>query len=109
MLRQTGEPVIEDGLIRRGVMIRHLVLPSHIKNSIGVLKIIKEKWDARVPVSLMSQYFPAGRAAEFPDIDRQITAREYQKVLDELYALELDGFAQELSSADKKYVPVWDY
>ena len=109
MLRQTGEPVIEDGLIKRGVMIRHLVLPSHIKNSLGVLDIIKEKWDARVQISLMSQYFPAGKADEYPDINRRITAREYQKVLDKLYKLELDGFAQELASADQKYVPAWDY
>lgn len=109
MIRQTGDIVIEDGLIKRGVMIRHLVLPSHIKNSIGVLEIIKEKWDARIPVSLMSQYFPAGKADRYPDINRSLTAREYRKVLDKLYELDLDGFAQKLSSADKKYVPVWDY
>lgn len=109
MLRQTGDIVMDGGLIKRGVIIRHLVLPSHVKNSIGVLEIIRENWDTRVPVSLMSQYFPAGRAAEFPDIDRRITAREYQKVLDKLYALGLDGYAQELSSADRKYVPTWDY
>ena len=109
MIRQTGDIVIEDGLIKRGVMIRHLVLPSHVKNSIGVLEIIKEKWDARIPVSLMSQYFPAGKADRYPDINRSLTAREYRKVLDKLYELDLDGFAQELSSADKKYVPVWDY
>ena len=109
MLRQTGDPVIEDGLMKRGVLIRHLVLPSHVRNSIGVLEIIKQNWGDRAPVSLMSQYFPAGRASEHPDINRQITSREYQKVLDKLYELGLDGFAQELSSADQKYVPVWDY
>lgn len=109
MIRQTGAPVMEDGLIRRGVLIRHLVLPSHVRNSIGVLEILKERWGGKIPVSLMSQYFPAGRAAEYPDINRRITAREYRKVLDWLYELELDGFAQDMESADKKYVPVWDY
>lgn len=109
MLRQTGDCIIEDGLLKKGVMIRHLVLPSHTKNSIGVLEIIKQNWDNKTSVSLMSQYFPAGKASDYPDINRRVTAREYQKVLDKLYELELDGFAQELSSADKKYVPVWDY
>ena len=109
MLRQVGAPVMEDKLMKRGVMIRHLVLPSHVKNSIGVLEIIKEKWDSSVLVSLMSQYFPTGKADKYPDINRRITPREYQKVLDKLYELELDGFAQELESADKKYVPKWDY
>ena len=109
MLRQTGEPVIKDGLMQRGVIIRHLVLPSHVKNSLGVLELIKEHFGTEIPVSLMSQYFPAGRAADYPDINRRITPREYQKVLDHLYALGLDGYAQELSSSDEKYVPVWDY
>ena len=109
MLRQAGEPLIEDGLMKRGVIIRHLVLPSHTKNSIGVLELIKEQFGADVPVSLMSQYFPAGRAADYPDINRRLTQREYGKVLDKLYDLGLDGYAQELTSADQKYVPIWDY
>ena len=109
MLRQAGSPVIQDGLMTKGVIIRHLVLPSHTKNSIGVLELITEHFGADVPVSLMSQYFPAGRAADYPDVNRRLTAREYKKVLDRLYALGLDGYAQDLASADKKYVPVWDY
>lgn len=109
MVRQCGEAVTEDGLMKRGVIIRHLVLPSHVKNSLGVLELIKENWGADIPVSLMAQYMPAGRAADYPDINRRLTKREYSRVLDRLYALGLDGFAQELSSADKKYVPEWDY
>lgn len=109
MIRQTGKPIIEDGLMKQGVMIRHLVLPNHVKNSIGVLELIAECFGKDIPVSLMSQYFPAGRAKDYPDIDRRITRREYRKVLDKLYDLELDGFAQDMASADKKYVPNWDY
>lgn len=109
MIRQTGECVIEDGLMNRGVMIRHLVLPNHVRNSIGVLEMITEHFGTGIPVSLMSQYLPAGRAEKYPDIDRRITNREYQKVLDKLYELGLDGFAQDLNSADIKYVPQWDY
>ena len=109
MIRQCGDIVMEDGLMKRGVIIRHLVLPSHVKNSIGVLEIIKEKWDTRIPVSLMAQYMPAGRSEEYPDINRRITKREYKKVLDKMTELEFDGFAQELESSDEKYVPEWDY
>lgn len=109
MIRRCSDSVIENGVMKRGVIIRHLVLPSHVKNSTGVLEIIKKKWGTRVPVSLMAQYMPAGRAEDYPDINRRLTKREYRKVLDKLYELELDGFAQELSSADKKYLPKWDY
>lgn len=109
MIRQQGELVIEDGLIKKGVIIRHLVLPSHTKNSLGVLDIIKENWDARIPISLMAQYMPAGRAEEYPDINRRLTKREYNKVLDRMYELSLDGFAQELEASDKKYVPEWNF
>lgn len=109
MVRQCGDIVIEDELMKRGVIIRHLVLPSHVKNSIGVLEIIKDNWGSRIPVSLMAQYMPAGRAEEYPDINRRITKREYKKVLDKMTELELDGFAQELESSDEKYVPDWNY
>ena len=109
MLRQCGDPLIEDGLLKRGVIIRHLVLPSHVKNSIGVIELIKKEWDTRVPVSLMAQYMPAGKADDYPDINRRLTKREYQKVLDKMLELDLDGFAQELESADQKYVPEWNY
>ncbi len=109
MLRQTGEYIIEDGLIRRGVIIRHLVLPGHTKNSIRALELIKERFEDRAMVSLMSQYLPFGDIGAFPELNRRITKREYQKVLDRLYALSLDGFAQELSSAKKEYIPKWEF
>ena len=109
MFRQQPENIIEDGLIKRGVIIRHLVLPSHTKNSIGVLEIIKKRFGTNAVVSLMAQYMPSGKAEEYPDINRKLTKREYQKVLDKFYELNLDGFAQELDSSDKKYVPEWNY
>ena len=109
MLRQQPENIIEDGVMQKGVIIRHLVLPSHVRNSLGVLDFIKKEWDTRVPVSLMAQYMPAGKAEDYPDINRRLTKREYQKVLDKMLALDLDGFAQELESADKSYVPEWNY
>lgn len=110
MLRQQPKVIIgDDGIIRKGVLIRHLVLPSHTKNSIGVLNIIKDEFSDKALVSLMGQYIPYGKAHQYSDINRKITKREYAKVLDELIRLELDGFAQELESANKSYIPKWDY
>ncbi len=99
----------EKGIIKEGVIIRHLVLPNHTKNSIGVLNIIKENFSDNTLVSLMGQYIPYGKATEHPDLSRKITKREYNKVLDHLVDIGLDGFAQELESADKSYIPKWEY
>ncbi len=99
----------ENGIIQKGVIIRHLVLPNHTKNSIGVLKIIDEHFKDKVLLSLMGQYVPHGKASDYDDINRKITKREYDKVLSELIRLDIDGFAQELESADKSYIPQWEY
>ncbi len=106
------QPTLEfddEGIIKKGVIIRHLVLPNHTKNSIGVLNIVKEHFADNVLLSLMGQYTPYGKAHEHSDLNRKITSREYNKVLDELIRLDIDGFAQELESADKSYIPKWDY
>ncbi len=110
MLRQTGRLTLDsDGIAQKGVLVRHLVLPNHTKNSIGVLNILKEKFGDDVTVSLMGQYIPHGKAVNHPKLSRKITKREYQKVLDHLIDLEHDGFAQELQSADDSFIPLWNY
>lgn len=110
MLKQCPTLTFDDnGIIQKGVIIRHLVLPNHTKNSIGVLRLIKEHFGDNVLLSLMGQYTPYAKANEHPDINRKITSREYDKVLSELIALDIDGFAQELESADEAYIPQWDY
>lgn len=109
MVRQRGKVQFdENDMITSGVIVRHLILPNHTKSSIKVLEIIKEKFGDNVLVSLMGQYIPMGKAEDFEKLNRKITPREYNKVLDVLYDLEIDGFAQELKSADKKFVPKWD-
>ncbi len=110
MVRQVGTPVFhDDGIMKKGVIVRHLILPNHTKNSIGVLEILKERYDDKILVSLMGQYIPHGKAMEFEKLSRKITKREYKKVADKLIELELDGFMQELTSADDKYIPTWDF
>ena len=110
MVRQAGSPVFDDnGIMQKGVIVRHLILPNHTKNSIGVLEILKERYDDKILVSLMGQYIPHGKAMDFEKLSRKITKREYKKVSDKLIELELDGFMQELTSADKKYIPDWNF
>lgn len=110
MIFQVGTPQFDsDGMLKKGVIVRHLILPSHTKNSLGVLDIIKRSYDRQVLVSLMCQYVPVNKAHDFPKINRTITRREYDKVKSALYALGLDGFTQDLTSASTDFIPDWDF
>ena len=109
MVRQSGKPVFDDdGMIQSGVIVRHLVLPNHTRNSLGAIDLLNA-FSEDILISLMGQYIPMGVASRYPELNRKITAREYEKVKNHLFSLDLDGFVQELSSADKKYVPKWEY
>lgn len=106
MARQTGPAVFDgDGILQRGTIVRHLLLPSNTRNTAEVLSWLASNLPQGVLVSLMAQYIPCGRAAEFPEINRRVTKREYDKVQDLLFSLNLDGFVQERSSAKKNYIP----
>ncbi len=109
MYRQVGElKYDEDGMIQRGVMIRHLVLPNHIENSKRVLNWIKKNFGDKVNVSVMAQYFPTYNA-KTTDLNRKLTKEEYAEVENYLYKLNLkNGFIQELGEHEEEYVPVWD-
>ena len=109
--RQTGKPEFdEDGMLVKGTVVRHLVLPLATQNAIEILRFLKETLDKQVLVSLMGQYVPYGRVrrGEFPELNRRITKREYEKVQEELFRLDLNGFVQELSSAKKDFIPSFD-
>ncbi len=109
MVRQTGKPIFDDnGIMQRGTIVRHLILPSNTKNSIAVLDYLDRNFGSDILISLMGQYFPAGNAKKYTEINRTITKREYDKVLSALDDMSLDGFAQELDSATEKYVPDFD-
>ena len=107
MFRQTGPYELDDaGMLIRGVMIRHLVLPGELDNTFGVLDWIAETFRAGdVLVSLMGQYTPNGRGGP----DRRLTEEEYARAADYMAALGLlEGYTQELSSAETEFTPPFD-
>ena len=109
MYRQVGQPILnENGIMQKGLMIRHLILPNQVENSKQILKWIKENMDDHVFVSIMAQYFPTYKAKENNELNRKLTQKEYEEVENYLYDLELEnGYIQELGEHEEEYVPKW--
>ena len=100
----------ETGRMLSGCIVRHLVLPMCTSDSLKVLDFLKETLPKEVPLSLMRQYTPMGEIAGFPELNRPITAREYRRVLDHAEALGFETlFTQEKESAQKAFIPTWDF
>ncbi len=96
MVDLVGPLECRDGLAVGGVIIRHLLLPTLLAETGEILRFVSTELPASVPVSLMAQYFPAHRAAEYPEIDRKITSAEYRTALNLLDSLEIDdGWVQD--------------
>ena len=113
MIDQTGAPVyqsVSPGLLAKGVIIRHMVLPGQRRDSIALLEWISGSLPrGRYMISLMSQYTPYIRNREFPELNRRITSYEYGKVVDAAIRLGLtQGFMQEKSSARDEYTPPFE-
>ena len=110
MISQVGEPIFDkDGMIKKGVMIRHLVLPNHIQNSKNVLKWIKENIPEEIYIDVMAQYFPTYKAKEDELINRKLTKREYKEIENYFYLLDFkNGYMQELGEHEEEYVPKWE-
>lgn len=109
MYRQTGKAVFNDeGIMQKGMIIRHLVLPNHVLNSRRVLKWINENMH-EVYVSVMAQYFPTYKAKDIDDINRKLTKEEFEQIENYLYRLDLEnGYIQELGEHEEEYVPNWE-
>lgn len=111
MYRQTGTYEIgSDGILKKGVLIRHLILPGNLENTKGVLRYVAETFaPGQVLFSLMRQYVPWGRASEFPEINRRLTEGEYNEA--KAYMEELgivDGYTQAADSSDAVYIPAFN-
>lgn len=111
MVRQAGVPVFaRDGMMQKGVIVRHLLLPGYLKNAKAVVKYVYETYKDKVFISLMNQYTPLPQVKEYPELNRKVTKREYEKLID--YALELgleQGFIQEGETAEESFIPAFDY
>ena len=107
MYFQVGLPVFdENGLIKKGLIIRHLVLPNHIDNSKKVLLWIKENLPKDVYVSLMAQYFPTYKAKDIEDLNRKLSKEEFEEIKNYLEKLDIhNGYFQELGEHEEEYVP----
>jgi len=109
MCAMTGECVFDGKQLKKGVIVRHLVLPGHRRESEELLEIMAEKLPRRnFMISLMSQYTPFYRSVEYPEINRRVSTYEYNKVLAAAKRLGLDGYMQERSSAKEEYTPDFD-
>ena len=109
MYKQVGQAIFnEEGIIQKGVIIRHLVLPNHLQNTKHILKWIKENL-SDIYVSIMAQYFPTYKAKGDSLIGRKLTQKEYKEIENFLYTLDLqNGYIQELGEHEEEYVPEWD-
>ena len=98
----------EYGMMKKGIIIRHLILPNHIQNSKQVLKWIKKNIREDVIVSIMAQYFPTYKAKDTSDLNRKLTQQEYEEIEKYLYDLDIEnGYIQELGEHEEEYVPKW--
>ena len=111
MYRQVGSPKLDkDGIMQKGLMIRHLILPNELENSKQVLKWIKENLDEDVYISIMAQYFPTYLAKDVENINRKLTKEEYKEIENYVYDLDLkNGYMQDLGEHEEEYVPKWEY
>ena len=108
MCRQTGSPQVdEDGILRRGTIVRHLILPGLTGESMRLLTWIRDELPPGTPVSLMQQYVPCN-GVSIPGLDRRITEKEYRRVRDHMMNLNLPGFLQEAEAADEAFIPDFD-
>lgn len=108
MQKQVGKSVIKDGIMQKGLIIRHLVLPKNTDQSIKILRWIKDNLPIDTYISLMSQYVPYVKT-EYKELNRRIVTAEYQKVIDEFERLGFEnGFMQERSSAQTDFIPKFD-
>jgi len=113
MVRQTGTPVFdengEDGLIKRGTIVRHLTLPGCMEDSKEIIKYLYDTYGEQIYISIMNQFTPLENVAAYPELNRKITGEEYEELID--YAIELgieQGFIQEGETAEESFIPAFD-
>lgn len=110
MVRQTGKPVFDGDLMKKGVIVRHLLLPGCTQDSKEVIQYLYETYGNRIFISIMNQYTPLPHVAAYPELNRKVTEEEYDEVVD--FAIDLgveQGFIQEGDTADESFIPEFDF
>ncbi len=110
MFRQTGEFVIDDdGIMQKGVIIRHLMLPGQLEDTLDVIDWVSDEFGDKVIFSLMSQFTPNEKCT-LPELQQTITQDEYNKAVDYMYLCGIENaYVQDFSSAKKEYTPPFDF
>jgi putative pyruvate formate lyase activating enzyme len=107
MVRQTGEPEFDErGIMRKGVIVRHLALPGYLEDSKNIIKYLYETFGDTIYISIMNQYTPLSAVENYPELNRKITVEEYDELVD--YAIDLgveNGFIQEGETASDSFIP----
>lgn len=110
MVRQVGKPEFDNrGILKRGVVVRHLVLPGCIKDSKNIIKYLYDTYGNDIFISILNQYTPLTGLEKYPEINRKLTEEEYNEVVD--FAIEIgveNGFIQEGDVADESFIPDFD-
>lgn len=115
MVRQIGDPVFDDSkiskkqIMKRGVIVRHMVLPGHTKDSQAVIQYLYQTYGAHIYLSILNQYTPMSDLENYPELNRRVTKREYDKVID--YAIHLgieNAWIQEGNTAKESFIPDFD-
>ncbi len=112
MYRQVGVPKFDNatGLMRRGVIVRHLLLPDRAKDSKKILRYLRETYGNDIYVSIMNQYTPLPQVASIPPLNRKVSAEEYQRVLNFAETIGIEqGYLQEGEAADESFIPPFNY
>ena len=109
MFRQTGPCVFEETLLKRGMIVRHLLLPGQTRDSKKILRYLHETYKNDIYVSIMNQYTPLPHVAHIPALNRRVTAEEYERVLSFAQRIGIEnGFIQEGEAADESFIPEFD-
>lgn len=111
MYRQTGAPVFDEttGMMKRGMIVRHLVLPGQTKDSKKVLRHLHETYGTNIYISIMNQYTPLPHVADIPELNRRVTTEEYDKIVNFALAIGIENaFIQEGETAEASFIPPFD-
>ncbi|MBP5330813.1 MAG: hypothetical protein J6Y89_03065, partial [Lachnospiraceae bacterium] len=111
MVRQTGgkNEFDESGMMKKGVIVRHMILPGHTADSKHILRYLHENYQNAVYISIMNQFTPVGGLEEYPEIDRKLTDEEYKKVVEFAVRIGIEqGFIQEGDTAVESFIPAFD-